>query len=98
MKNCLTYATGKWQREGGYLVIRRSRAAARFGIKSRLHPVYWVPHFLHMSPDGVITQYVPPEAMVHEHSMSLWKFWLALWHFHGEVRTGDCDFIPELDA
>lgn len=44
---CLTYALGKWAREGGYLVIRRSRWG-------------WFPHFLHLSADRQrLTHMVP---------------------------------------
>lgn len=89
MKNCLTYAFRTWVREGGYLLCRRSMAGAKFGIRSKWHPVSWVPHFLHMSREGVITQYVPTEAQVEEHAGDLFKFWLALWHFDGRVITGD---------
>ena len=44
--NCLIYALLKWYREGGYLVIRKSR----FG---------WWPHFLHMDTARKITHYSP---------------------------------------
>jgi hypothetical protein len=44
---CLTYAVGKWVREGGYLLVRRSHF-------SRL-----CPHLLHMDRSGRITQFVP---------------------------------------
>lgn len=89
MKNCLTYALSTWHRDGGYLLVRRSLAARMFGIRSRWHPVMWVPHFLHMSREGVITQYVPTEETVAEHQGHLLSFWLGLWHFDGRVITGD---------
>lgn len=89
MKNRLSYAFGKWRRDGGYIIVRRSLAASKFGIRSRWHPVYWVPHFLHMSKEGTITQYVPSERKVEEHQGNVWRFWLDLWHFEGCVVVGD---------
>lgn len=47
MNNCLLYALGKFMREGGYLIIRKSR----FG---------WWPHLLHSSDLETITDFRPP--------------------------------------
>ncbi len=44
---CLTFAIGKWIKEGGYLWVRASHY-------SRL-----LPHFGHMDKDGHITQFGP---------------------------------------
>lgn len=93
MKNCLSYAWGKLRAEGGYLMVRRSLAAKHFGIRSKWHPVTWVPHFLHMNKEGVITQYVPTREQVEEHEGNVWKFWLDLWHFEGRVITGDFECV-----
>lgn len=93
MQNCLSYALTKWRREGGYILVRRSLAGRKFGIASRWHPVSWVPHFLHMSKEGVITQYAPTEEQVEEHKGSVWKFWLSLWHFEGRVVHGDFECL-----
>jgi hypothetical protein len=73
--------------------MRRSMAAKHFGIRSKWHPVMWVPHFLHMSKDGVITQYVPTPETVAEHTGSVWRFWMDLWHFEGRIVTGDFECV-----
>ncbi len=94
MKNCLTYALGKYLREGGYLLVRQSLAARMFGV-SHWSPIRLVPHFLHMTEDGVVTQYVPTEEQIERHSRNLVLFWLSLWHFDGRVVEGGCHVFNE---
>jgi len=72
MKNCLTYALTKWYKEGGYLVIRKSKY------------VWWVPHFLHMTEKGLITQYVPKNI-----PKNPLRRLLHLWSFSGQEVYGD---------
>src|SRR6056297_1676762 len=106
MKNCLTYAVPKWWREGGCLVIRRARILELFGYKvTPWHPMFWVPHFAHLSCLGVITQYTAtPQARAEHKSGGVWRFWLYLWHFEGQIEImsvmGDAwlteDDVPEL--
>lgn len=89
MRNCLTYAVGQWRREGGYLLIRRSRLAVAFRLP-HWHPLWWVPHFLHMSPTGRITQYRPSEEQSRvDCAANHWWAWVRLWHFDGEIVEGD---------
>lgn len=94
MQNCLTYAVGKWRREGGYILIRRSFAWELFGCEDVpwWHPrrlVWLVPHFLHRDYLGRVTQYVPTAEQVRQHRTCLPCFWLSLWHFDGEVIEGN---------
>ena len=89
MRNCLTYAVGKYIKAGGYLVVRKSRFAQEIGA-SRWNPAHLVPHFLHMSGDFVLTQYVPTrEDRENMRRRGAFRQWLALWHFDGEIREGD---------
>lgn len=68
--NCLTYALDKWRTEGGYLVLRKS--------------THWdVPHVMHLSRDGRLSHYVPPDALA--------RPWHALLGFDGIVRHDDTD-------
>ena len=86
--NCLAYALRKWVTEGGSIIIRRSQLAEMFP-RPRWHPVNWLPHFLHRARCLEITQFVPTEATKERHQkIGLWRAWLELWSFEGEV-TGD---------
>lgn len=88
--NCLTYALGKFIKEGGYLMMRRSQFAEVVGIKSKFNPLYWTPHFLHRTKTGVITQYLPTEDQKERHKkLTCFKVWLSLWHFEGVVCGDD---------
>lgn len=94
MKNCFTYAVGRWWAEGGYLMVRRSLAWELFRVAelpwySPARLVWLVPHFLHKAYSGRITQYVPTPEQIDRHSHSLLRFWLSLWHFDGIVVEGD---------
>ena len=47
---CLWYALDKWNKEGGYIMFRKSD--------------HWcMPHVLHLSKDNVLTHYVPPDKL-----------------------------------
>jgi hypothetical protein len=88
--NCLTYAFGKWLREGGYLLVRRSKLAEEFGITSKLHPASWVPHFLHRDHNHVVTQYTATDwQRTCNQQRGLFRTWLTLWHFKGVVVGDD---------
>lgn len=94
MRNCLTYALGRWVTRGGYIVVRRSLAFELFDC-ARLpwwhirRAVWLVPHFLHRDYSGRLTQYVPTHEQVQTHKHNIWRFWLSLWHFRGQVIEGD---------
>lgn len=96
--NCLSYALDKWKNDGGYLLVRRSHFARDFGIESKWHPVYWVPHFLHRSNAGVVTQYSPTQAQRERFKRrGPWSVVIqVLFHFEGEV-VGD-DVAEPIDA
>ena len=87
--NCLTYALRKYFKEGGYVMMRRSRLASDFNIKNKWHPANWVPHFLHRDRSHNITQYTPTNTHREEAQKRglLWAY-LQLWNFSGTV-TGD---------
>jgi hypothetical protein len=94
VRNCFTYAVGKWRREGGYIVLRRSLAFELFEAWRRPwwhpHRLTWlVPHALHRGYDGRITQYVPTPEQVTAHRACPLRFWVSLWHFEGRVVEGD---------
>lgn len=100
MRNCLSYAVSKWWREGGYVVIRRSLAWELFGVAKRpwyspARLVVIVPHFLHVSRDGRMTQYVPTPEQVAEHKQCLLRFWLSLFFFRGQVVEGDQAYLTK---
>lgn len=79
----------KWIDEGGYVIVRQSQLAAMFP-RPWWHPVHLVPHFLHRSWDHKVTQYVPTAAQKAEHlRIGLWRAWLDLWRFDGEVVGDD---------
>lgn len=87
--NCFTYAVGKWMNEGGYILMRRSQLRLMFP-RPWWHPVNLVPHFLHRGWDHVVTQYVPTAEQKQKHLKDgLWRAWLDLWHFDGEVIGDD---------
>ena len=87
--NCFTYAIGKRIREGGYLMCRKSYLEKMFP-RPAWHPVHLVPHFLHRTHDHVVTQYVPTEEQKQRHlKVGLWRAWLDLWSFDGEVIGDD---------
>jgi hypothetical protein len=92
--NCLNYAVGKWWREGGYVLVRRSFIAKECGIESLWHPASWVPHFLHRTKDHVITQFVPTKAQRdRNYKRGIWPTlfisWLTLWWHEGEIVGDD---------
>lgn len=94
MNNCLTYAIKKWRREGGYLLVRRSLAyeifdASSFSFWSLRRVVFLVPHFLHQSYDGRITQFVPTEKQIDKDKGSVIRFLVSLWSFDGHIIEGD---------
>jgi len=88
--NCLTYAIGKWWVDGGMVRVRRSHLGREFGITSNWHPASWVPHFMHVSEGGVITQYTASPWQKHyDQRRGLFKTWIRLWSFDGVVIVGD---------
>jgi hypothetical protein len=92
--NCLTYAVGKWLKEGGYLIVRRSRIGDQFGVKSNWHPIRWIPHFMHRSKTHEVTQYVPTPRQVEidiERGVlkTLLMGWLTLWRGGGHIIGDD---------
>ena len=87
--NCLTYAIRKWLAEGGYVLVRKS-LIARFHHVPRWHPLNLVPHFLHQSMDGKITQMIRSvEEEEKARRAGPWLDWLWLWHFDGRVVESD---------
>ena len=92
MKNCLTYALGMWIRFGGYLLIRRSLLVTLHELGPR-HVFNLVPHFLHKSKYGVVTQLIRTDAEnARAKELGPWLDWLWLWHFDGHVVTGDIGY------
>jgi len=88
--NCLTYAFGKWLREGGYVLMRRSRLAEEFGIVSKWHVIRLVPHFLHRGYDHVVTQYTASEDQkIKDKQRGLFMTWINLWNFDGVIIGDD---------
>ena len=88
--NCLTYAFGKWFREGGYVLMRASRLAGEFGVTSKWHPASWVPHFLHRDMNHVVTQFTATDIQrALNHKRGLFLTWISLWSFDGEVIGDD---------
>jgi hypothetical protein len=79
-----------WFRYGGYLLIRRSRLAQNFGITNKWHPAMWVPHFLHISKELQVTQYIPTKQekikdLKRGVNLTLLYRCLTLWWFKGYV-------------
>ena len=92
MRNCLTYALGMWIKHGGYVKIRRSLIARLHGV-GKWHWLNLVPHFLHESKDGYITQLVRnPEENAKAKRLGPWMDWLWLWHFDGVIVEGDIGY------
>lgn len=87
--NCLLYAVRKLWKEGGYLLIRRSRFGEDFGLTKK-HPLYYIPHFLHRDLDKNVTQYVPTEKQkIINQKRGPWLSWLNIWKFEGKVIGDD---------
>lgn len=91
--NCFTYAFSKWWKEGGYVRVRRSLLAEMKGV-GRFHIYNMLPHFLHESKDGVLTQYKP---MKYEDDYikksSFWRvMWKYFWH-DGYIAHGDETYL-----
>jgi len=76
MDNCLTWAIRKWDRDGGYLVIRWCRSAKYSWMR-------W-PHFLWLSSDDHLhLRHLMPK-QDDQHTRIVPKMW-----FEGKVRVGD---------
>jgi len=91
--NCLTYALKKWSTEGGYLLIRRSHFGHMHKL-SRWHPLYWSPHFLHVSKYGHITQFVPSINQLRiDFKRGPILSYLTIWSFEGCIVKGDNEEI-----
>ena len=92
MRNCLTYALGMWLREGGYIRMRRSMIARLHGV-GKWHVFNLVPHFLHESKAGRLTQLVRTDAEnARAKRLGPLLDWLWLWHFTGKVVEGDINY------
>lgn len=86
LKNCLTYALYKFFTEGGRILIRRSYFSRDFNL-SKWNILYWVPHFLHKTKKGYITEYVPTDAQKEKfEKYGFWYILLTLIHIDGYVR------------
>lgn len=83
--NCFTYALRAWRLDGGYLLITHSARLRSLASKRSL--LYWVPHFLHMSDGGIVTEYVPTDDVVEQHKNNKWLLWLQLWSHKGRKVT-----------
>ena len=67
MNNCFIYVIRKMISEGGYFIYRRSKLAEEYNLNYKWNPMRYMPHFLHMSKDGKITQYtVSDDAIVNK--------------------------------
>ena len=89
MKNCLTFAVASWWLYGGHIRVRRSLLAEDFDVPW-WHPFHLVPHFLHVSPNGIVMQYAPTQKQREEWRQGpQWRAWLRLWHFEGQIMYGD---------
>lgn len=74
--------------------MRRSFAYELFDCHKKpwWHPwrLSWaIPHFLHKSYLGQITQYVPTANQVKKHRECMLKFFFSLWNFDGQVIEGN---------
>jgi hypothetical protein len=91
-RNCLTYAISMWIKHGGYIKMRKSLIAELHGC-GKYHILNLVPHFLHQTREGKVTQLVRTK----EENIKAKKFgpfldWLWLWHFNGEIVEEDVQF------
>jgi hypothetical protein len=66
---------------------------------AKLHgvgPWHWlnlVPHFLHQTRDGQVTQLVRTDAEnARAKQLGPWLDWLWLWHFQGQILNDDKGF------
>ncbi len=93
MRNCLTYALGMMIRQGGYIRMRRSMLVKLHGL-GPWHIFNLVPHFLHESKDGRITQLVrTDEENAKAKALGPWYDWLWLWSFSGRIIEDDKNYI-----
>ena len=93
MRNCLTYAVGMYFRHGGYIRMRRSLLVKLHGLGPR-HVFNLVPHFLHESKDGKITQLVrTDEENALAKKRGPWFDWFWLWKFAGRIVEGDVNYL-----
>jgi len=95
MRNCLTFAIGMWWKHGGYIKTRKSLIAKLHGV-GKWHPLNLVPHFLHETKDGRVTQLVRTD-VENERAKKLgpWFDWMWLWHFEGKILHDDKGFTDE---
>ena len=94
-KNCLTYAICTWFKykketgNGGYIKIRKSLIAELHGV-GRYNILHLVPHFLHETVDGKVTQLVRnDQENARAKKLGPWFDWLWLWRFEGKIVEGD---------
>ena len=76
--NCLSWSARRWQKQGGYLVVRWSRS-------NKIPFIQW-PHFLWLDEQhhDKLKLFVPLDDNMGDHYLP------DLW-FKGKVRTGDPD-------
>ena len=90
--NCLLYALWMWVNYGGRFIIRRSHLAKRYNITDKRNPLYWTPHFQHMSVSGEITQFTATDAQWaswEDGKYPVVRTWLRLWMFNGHILGDD---------
>lgn len=69
--------------------MRRSLIARLHNV-GKWHVFNLVPHFLHESKEGVVTQLIrTPEENAAAVKAGPWRDWVSLWHFEGRIVTGD---------
>lgn len=91
--NCFTYAFSKWRKEGGYVRVRRSLLAELKGV-NRFHVYNLLPHFLHESKEGVLTQYKPMK--YEDDYIKKASFLRVLWKYllhDGYIAYGDTTYL-----
>lgn len=92
VRNCLTYAFGMWLRFGGYVRMRKSMIAKLHGV-GKWHIFNLVPHFLHESKSGEVTQLIrTAEENANAVKKGPWLDWIWLWHFKGHIVKGDKEY------
>lgn len=82
-----------WIKHGGYIRVRRSLIVKLHGLGKR-HIFNLVPHFLHETKDGKITQLVrTAEENKRAKELGPWFDWMWLWYFEGEVLENDNAYL-----
>ncbi len=75
--------------------MRKSLIAKLHGV-GKWHWLNLVPHFLHQTREGHVTQLVrTPEENEKAKQLGPWLDWLWLWHFKGQIIEGDKGFTDD---